>query len=122
MQFDKYKNPLEFRTALTFGILFAFFAIATQLITKNYGSGGIKVLALVVGVTDIDPFLLNLFQSNNPLLSEHLIVVVTVIATASNALLKMIYTVVFGDKVIKKYSIIGFSLLIVLSIVLIEIM
>ncbi|MCB0614542.1 MAG: DUF4010 domain-containing protein, partial [Phaeodactylibacter sp.] len=55
-------NPLEFRTALLFAFLFVFFAALTHYVLKFYGSNGLTVLSFVVGVTDIDPFLLNLFQ------------------------------------------------------------
>ncbi|MDE3214248.1 MAG: DUF4010 domain-containing protein, partial [Bacteroidota bacterium] len=56
-------NPLEFKTAFIFAALFIFFAFITGFVRNNYGTGGIKMLSFVVGVTDIDPFILNLFQS-----------------------------------------------------------
>jgi len=56
-------NPLEFKTAIVFAGLFIFFGTITGIINNNFGTGGINLLSFVVGVTDIDPFILNLFQS-----------------------------------------------------------
>ncbi len=112
-----YGNPLEFKTALLFGSLFIFFALITGYVTKNYGEAGIKVLSFVVGVTDIDPFIINLFQSKWNL-ENTVLVTAILIAVTSNNLLKMIYGIIFGDKYIRWPLIIGFGILIILGLVL----
>jgi uncharacterized membrane protein (DUF4010 family) len=112
------KNPLEFKTAFVFGLLFIIFSYITDIILKQYGHQGIKALSLLVGVTDIDPFILNLFQINKATFSTNLIVQATVLATMSNAMLKMVYAIILGDKSLRRSLIVGFMLLIVVSIVL----
>ncbi len=57
-----HQNPLEFKTAMLFGGLFVVFGLITSFVIKQYGGHGVSVLAFVVGVTDIDPFIINLFQ------------------------------------------------------------
>lgn len=106
------KNPLEFRTAAIFGVLFVVFAIVTDFVSKSYGSSGITGLAYIVGVTDIDPFLLNLLQQKTEIMQITIILAI-INATNSNNLLKMIYAISLGSKSIRKSIIINFSLLIV---------
>ncbi|HUX55054.1 MAG TPA: DUF4010 domain-containing protein [Williamwhitmania sp.] len=110
-------NPLEFKTALVFAALFIFFGTITGIINKNFGTGGINVLSFVVGVTDIDPFILNLFQSKWNIESAVLVMAV-LNAITSNNLLKMVYGLSFGDKSIRKPLIAGFSVLVVLGLIL----
>ena len=111
------QNPLEFKTAIIFGLLFIFFALLTNAVISIYGKLGVNILSVVVGVTDIDPYILNLFQSGLNNLTVTTIVSATIIATASNNLIKMIYSIIFGSTIIKKYVILGFSTLIVISII-----
>jgi uncharacterized membrane protein (DUF4010 family) len=115
--FESRNNPLEFKTALVFAALFIFFGFITGFINKMYGTGGINVLSFVVGVTDIDPFILNLFQSKWNI--ENSVLVMAVLnAITSNNLLKMIYGLSFGDKSIRKPLITGFGVLIVLGLLM----
>jgi len=115
--FEPNNNPLEFKTALVFAALFIFFGMITGFINKIYGTGGINGLAFIVGVTDIDPFILNLFQSKWDI--ENSVIVMAVLnAITSNNLLKMIYGISFGDKSIRKPLIMGFGVLIVLGLLM----
>ena len=111
------QNPLEFKTALIFGLLFGFFAILTNFVVTNYGNMGVNILSFIVGVTDIDPYILNLFQHVSGNLQLSTIVYATIIATASNSLVKLIYTLILGTSTIRKKVILGFATLIVVSIV-----
>lgn len=110
------KNPLEFRTAAVFGVLFVIFALITDFVSKTYGSSGVTGLAYIVGVTDIDPFLLNLLQDGN--IGQMTIVLAIINATNSNNLLKMIYAAGLGSKNVRKSFLLNFSILIVAGIIL----
>ena len=112
-----HNNPLEFKTAIVFGGLFILFAFMTGYVSRVYGSAGINVLSLVVGVTDIDPFILNLFQSKWNMPNIFLVMAV-LNAISSNNLLKMIYGATLCDKSIRKPLILSFSVLIVLGLLL----
>ena len=111
----EHKNPLELKTAVVFGFLFAFFSVITHLVVNNYGISGVNLLSFIVGVTDIDPYILNLFQGGAAIISLENIARATIIATASNNLIKMIYAVSLGDKSMGKKIVMGFTTLIVLS-------
>ena len=105
------KNPLEFKTAAIFGILFVVFALITDFVMKTYGSSGITNLAYMVGITDIDPFLLNLLQQKDGI-GQMTVVLAIINATNSNNLLKMIYAISLGSTNIRRSVILNFSILI----------
>jgi len=114
---DVHNNPLEFKTAFIFAALFIFFAFITGYIKKNYGTGGINMLSFVVGVTDIDPFILSLFQSKWNVENAFLVTAV-INAASSNNLVKMVYGTSLCDKSIRWKLIMGFGTLIVLGLLI----
>ena len=105
------KNPLELKTAVVFGMLFVFFAIVTEYVMKTYGNTGVTSLAFIVGITDIDPFLLNLLQHQGGI-TETTIALAIINATNSNNILKMIYALVLSSKNLNKSLLVNFSILI----------
>jgi len=111
------KNPLEFRTAAIFGVLFVVFALVTDFVLKSYGGAGIAGLAFVVGVTDIDPFLLNLLQQKTGI-AQMTIVLTIINATNSNNLLKMIYALSLSSNNIRKHLFVNFAVLITAGIII----
>ena len=114
---ETHQNPLEFKTALLFGILFVVFALVTGYVIKRFGGGGIHLLSIIVGVTDIDPFILNLMQGKWSI--ENSIIVFAILnAITSNNVLKFIYAYSMSDKGLRKGLIIGFGILIVSSVLL----
>ena len=104
-------NPLELKTAVIFGLLFVFFALVTEYVTKTYGNSGVTSLAFIVGITDIDPFLLNMLQHPGGI-TEGIIALAIINATNSNNILKMIYSITLSSKKLNKSLIINFSILI----------
>lgn len=109
------KNPLEIKTAIAFGFLFVIFAFATDYIMKTYGSSGVTSMAFIVGVTDIDPFLLNLLQ-NTGSITGSTVTLAIINATNSNNLLKMIYAITVSSKSIRGRIILSFSILLISGI------
>jgi|SRR6185312_16009533 len=111
-----HQNPLEFKTALLFGALFIVFALVTEYVIRNYGGHGVNILAFVVGVTDIDPFIINLFQGKWDITAS-IISVAVLNAITSNNILKLIYALSLSDKSVRKELIISFGCLIVAGVV-----
>lgn len=58
------QNPFEILPALGFALLFVVLGVATQLVQSHFGGSALLALASVVGVVDIDPFILSLVQGN----------------------------------------------------------
>ena len=55
-------NPLELGPAAIFALLFIATSLASNFATTHFGASGIYTLGAVIGVSDIDPFVLNLAQ------------------------------------------------------------
>ena len=75
-----------------------------------------RTFAFIVGVTDIDPFLLNLFQGKQTF-AEPIVVAATIQATISNNFLKALYGVTLGTPSMRRYLWLGFGAVIVASFV-----
>jgi uncharacterized membrane protein (DUF4010 family) len=91
-------NPLQFSTALIFAVLMVAISIATVLVQTHFGRAGIYWLAAVVGITDIDPFVLGLAQGGVAKLGFATSALAIVIAASSNNLLKAVYAVSFSRR------------------------
>ena len=109
-------NPLEFKTSLVFGILFIVFALLTSFVNKQYGTSGIQILSFVVGITDIDPFIINIFQSKWNI-TDSVLTTAVINAVTSNNLLKMIYSISLSKRKIRKPILFSFSILIIIGLV-----
>jgi len=108
-------NPLEFKIALLFTVLYLIFTFATYWSVDQFGNRGLSTLSFLVGITDIDPFLLNLFQGKYAITNE-LIAVAALQAMASNNLIKMLYALSLSRMVQWKRTAISFSILVVLNL------
>ncbi len=91
-------NPLQIWTALVFAVLFIVISMATTFVKSHLGNSGIYGLAAVVGVTDIDPFVLSLAQGGASGIGLSTAATAIVIATSSNNVLKAVYTVAFSRR------------------------
>jgi uncharacterized membrane protein (DUF4010 family) len=90
------QNPLELGAAAIFAALFVLTSLLSTWVTMEFGIAGVYSLAAVIGITDIDPFVLNLAQGGTSGISGDAIASAILIAAASNNLLKAVYTASFG--------------------------
>lgn len=110
-------NPLELKIAFLFSVLFVLFGFITNITITYFGESGLNVLSYVIGFTDIDPYLLNLFQGNFDL-SLELIGLSTLKAIISNNILKSLYAIFLAGKPASKIVLTGLGLITVLNIIL----
>ncbi len=89
------KNPLELGTAFLFAFLFVAMIMLTHFITTKYGSNGLEMFSFVVGLTDIDPFILSILTGKYAVTQNELVNAI-LIAAGSNNLIKAIYALYFG--------------------------
>lgn len=90
------RNPLELSAALLFAIVFVIVSLVTAWARTRFGQDGVLWLAAIVGVSDIDPFVLSLAQGGGVGLPLADIAAAILIATSSNNLLKAAYTIGFA--------------------------
>jgi uncharacterized membrane protein (DUF4010 family) len=90
------QNPLELGVATIFAVLFVLTSLLSTWATAAFGNAGVYSLAAIIGVTDIDPFVLNLAQGGTAGVSSGAIAAAILIATSSNNLLKAVYAASFA--------------------------
>ena len=89
-------NPLELGPAALFAFLFVAVSLVSKWAATQFGSAGIYSLAAIVGVTDIDPFVLNLAQGGTSGMSDSALAAAILIAASSNNILKAAYAAFFA--------------------------
>ena len=91
------RNPLELRAAFLFALIFVVVLALTHLVREYLGQVGLYSLAAIMGVTDVDPFILGLAQGGAGATPLRLAAAAIVIAVASNNVVKAIYAYSFAD-------------------------
>ena len=89
-------NPLELGPAAIFALLFIATSLASTWAKAQFGTSGIYALAAVIGVSDIDPFVLNLAQGGTTGVANAALAAAILIAASSNNMLKAFYAVSFA--------------------------
>lgn len=102
-------NPLELGTAFLFSFLFIVTMMITNFVVDNFGATGLNILSLIIGFTDIDPFVLSLLAGKYNI-DSFAVASAVIIAAGSNNILKAVYTIWFGKDNAKESSIILFIL------------
>ena len=91
-------NPLELLAAFVFALFFLGMLIATQLVVTYLGRAGVNILAGIMGLTDVDPFIMGMTQAAGTLTPLKVAAVAVAIAAASNNLMKGIYSYSLADR------------------------
>jgi uncharacterized membrane protein (DUF4010 family) len=107
------KNPLELTAAFFFAALFLGMLIATQLAVTYLGKAGVNSLAAIMGVTDVDPFIMGMTQAAGTLTPLKVAAGAILIAASSNNLVKGIYAYSLADR---KTGVQALAFLIVLAL------
>jgi uncharacterized membrane protein (DUF4010 family) len=92
------KNPLELGAALLFGVVFVGILVVTQLAVRYLGSTGVYVLAAIMGVADVDPFIMGMTQAAGAQTALHVAATAIVLTVASNNVMKGVYAYAFADR------------------------
>ena len=115
-------NPLEFKVAIIFAVLFVIFTLLTHYTLVYSGTSGLNLLSIISGFSDITPFILNLIQDADNI--GFLVVgACTMQAMASNIFINMCYAFFFSgrgkNKLLSRWLFIGFgSVLAIMTVLL----
>jgi len=101
---SKGRNPLEIRSGLVFAMLFVVMLIATNLAIEYLGNNGVYTLGLIMGVADVDPFIMGLTQTVPSLTPGTVAAVGILIATSTNNVAKGFYAYTLASKETAKAS------------------
>lgn len=85
------RNPLDISAALLFAVLFVAILMATHFAIEYFGEKGVYTLATIMGVTDVDPFIMGLTQAVPTLTLLQVASSSILIAASSNNVVKGIY-------------------------------
>ena len=88
-------NPLEFKVALIFAVLFVVFTLLTHYTLLYAGTGGLNLLSFITGLSDITPFILNLLQGTGGV-ATLVIAACSMQAIISNIVVNMCYAIFFS--------------------------
>lgn len=83
------QNPFEIKPAVIFASLFVILSVVTIMVKQFFGEGGLIGLSVIVGVTDIDPFILSIIGKQS--LLANVVNSAIIISMMSNTLVKGIY-------------------------------
>jgi uncharacterized membrane protein (DUF4010 family) len=92
------RNPLELRSAFLFAVLFVAVLIISRLVLTHFGNTGMYGLASLIGLVDVDAFILGMTQSAGTLTPGSLAANSILIAIASNNVAKGFYAYAFADR------------------------
>jgi len=92
------RNPLELIAAFLFAGLFLIMLVATQLAVTYLGRAGVNTLAAIMGVTDVDPFIMGMTQAGGTVTPLKVAAAAVLIAAASNNFVKGIYAYSLADR------------------------
>jgi uncharacterized membrane protein (DUF4010 family) len=92
------KNPLELRAALIFATLFVLMVIVTHMVVVYLGQKGVYALGGIMGLADVDPFILGVTQSAGRDLSVMVGAVGIAVAATSNNIAKGFYAYSFSGR------------------------
>jgi uncharacterized membrane protein (DUF4010 family) len=112
------KNPLELGAAFLFAALFLLMLVVTQLAVAYLGRAGIDTLAAIMGVSDVDPFIMGLTQAaGTTAVALKVSAGAILIAAASNNLVKGIYAFSIAGRTTGRQSMVFLDLLTVAGLV-----
>jgi len=94
------KNPLDLKTALSFGLLLALVMMLGKALQNWFGEVGVLALAVASGVADVDAITLSLARMSQDDLVLHIAVTGIVIAAAINSLVKGSMATFIGGRTI----------------------
>lgn len=93
------KNPTEIRTALSFGFLYGAVLLLSSWLQDVAGSGGLYLVALASGLTDVDAITLSTLRLfNQQTLTANPAVVAIGLASLSNLIFKSGLVIAIGGK------------------------
>ena len=113
----RHSNPLELRTAFFFAGIFLIVLTATKLALLHIGNKGAYALGIVLGFTDVDPFIMSMLQGAGSTTPLSVSAGAIMLATASNNLAKGFYAYFFGSRDAGRQSLLLLAFLASLGII-----
>ena len=92
------RNPLELRAASIFAVLFLAMLTATNLLATRLGAAGVYTLAGVMGLADVDPFIMGMTQAAGKATTLLVASAAITISASANNVAKGAYAFILADR------------------------
>lgn len=115
-QIEATRNPLELKAAFLFAAIFLGMVLITHLAVTHLGTGGVYSLAAIMGLSDVDPFIMGMTQTSASSTPVHVASLAILIAASSNNLMKGCYARFFSDSTTGRWSLILLLILALLGL------
>ncbi len=116
-QIETARNPLELKAAFLFAAIFLGMLLITHLAVTHLGTGGVYSLAAIMGLSDVDPFIMGMTQTTAGSTPVHVASIAILIAASSNNLVKGCYARFFSDSSTGRRSLVLLVILALLGLI-----
>ncbi|HET6330078.1 MAG TPA: MgtC/SapB family protein [Holophagaceae bacterium] len=110
------RNPLDLKAAFLFAFIFLAITVITRLAVAHMGHKGLFGLATLMGVSDVDPFIMSLTQTAGAATPMRDAAIGVLVAAASNNVVKGLYARSFADKATGHRALIGLCVMAALGL------
>lgn len=101
-------NPTELRTALGFGLMYGVVLLAAAWLSDWFGNGGLYVVALISGLTNVDAITLSSLRLHNlDRLPAGIVVNVLTLAMLANLVFKSVLAFSIGGRRLARHAVAG---------------
>lgn len=111
------RNPLELKAAFLFAAIFLGMLLVTHLAVNHLGTGGVYSLAAIMGLSDVDPFIMGMTQTATSSTPVHVAAIAILIAASSNNIIKGFYARSFSDPRTGRWSLVMLVILALLGLI-----
>ena len=116
-QIEATKNPLELKAAFLFAAIFLGMLLVTHLAVTHLGTGGVYSLAAIMGLSDVDPFIMGMTQTAANSTPVHVASIAILIAASSNNIIKGFYARFFSESQTGRWSLVMLVVLALLGLI-----
>ncbi len=116
-QIEATRNPLELKAAFLFAAIFLGMLLVTHLAVTHLGTGGVYSLAAIMGLSDVDPFIMGMTQTAANSTPVHVASIAILIAASSNNIIKGFYARFFSGLQTGNWSLVMLLILALLGLI-----
>jgi len=110
-------NPFKIMFALKFGLVFMLILFFAKISQYYFGTQGVYVSGFFSGFADLDAIALSLAELSVKIIPVKLAGDTLILASFANTIVKLFIPLIFGSKDLRKYTLIGFTPLLICIII-----
>ncbi|MFH1173997.1 MAG: MgtC/SapB family protein [archaeon] len=112
----EHKSPFSISTAVKFGLLFAIVLFLLKLAQTYFGNTGVYIASILSGFADVDAVTLSMSTIAGSSIIASIAAIAIILAVASNTIIKLGYSYIFGSKEFARKLAITMLIMVVLGL------